>query len=524
MSFLLSLLSFAVGLGCIFLFLLVAFRERPFTWLTAAYLVTSACAALWALAYTFIYQSTDRDTVLGLYKLASAGWTIGIAAAFLFAYSLFSAVVGRKPSRAVTLFLGLSAFVFWIGAWRGCLYASHFEPSPSGWLEAADFSSSWVLFFLVWMGFIQVLMLLFCVLAWRKAALNRYRRMVRMILIPSAVAGPLAFLSGLALPLMGFGWLPPLAHLLFGLLVITSGVAILRYRMLSLEPGFVIERLFFEVTDMVVLTDMAGIIRRSNQSLSSQTNLFSESLAGKPVSCILPDLELRGQAIYRAPQKRVFETDLLLPDGERIPVQGALSVVSDHHDDPVGYFFLLHDLRDVRRLAETAAALRESNEKLETLSKTDGLTGIWNRARFNEMLQAEFERYKRYAEPFTILIFDIDKFKVINDSLGHLAGDMVLKKVVARVKPEIRATDVFARWGGDEFAILSPHLDAPGAALVAERIRRAVAGISEENLCVSASIGMATVTASDTLTGLFERADAATYTAKQQGGNCFVLG
>jgi diguanylate cyclase (GGDEF)-like protein len=515
----LSLASFTVCLGALTLGLFVLVRERQPTWMTAAYVLAALCEAVWAFTCTLLIQTSNPDKARSLSCAGSIGWTIGIAAAFLFCYALYCDVVGEQPSRLIIGFVSLSGIAFWISALTGCLLANHFVRIPAGWFQTADLASPWVLFYLIWLAFLCTLLVVFSLIATKKAALNRSRRLVRFVLFPSALFSILVFLANLILPFLGLAAIPPIAHLIFGLLIIVTGLAILRYRMFRIEPGFVIERLFFEVTDLVILTDMRGLIRRSNQA-----NLFKETLAGKPIQAVLPDLELRGQAIYRAPQKRVFETDLLLSTGERIPVRGSLSVVADIHDDPVGYFFLLHDLRAVRELAQYAADLRESYEKLEMLSKTDHLTGIWNRARFNEVLQTEFERYRRYSEPFTVLLFDIDKFKLVNDTLGHLAGDHVLKKVTARVQQEIRATDVFARWGGDEFAVLCPHLDGPGAAQVAERIRRAVASASEEQFAISASIGMASVTRQDNLTELLERADAAIYTAKQQGGNCFVLG
>jgi diguanylate cyclase (GGDEF)-like protein len=418
----------------------------------------------------------------------------------------------------------LSAGVFWLAAWQGRIFSTHFERGAVGWLESANPASPWVVTFLIWVVFINTLMILFAILAGRKTTLNRSRRMVRMIIFPSAFFGPISVLANLVLPLLGHRWIPPLAHIIFGVLTIFIGLSVLRYRMLSIEPGFVIENLFLDITDMVVLTDMDGVIRKSNHSLSNQASLFPEPLIGEPLSVILPEVELRGQAIYRAPQKRVLETSLRLPSTETIPVRVSLSVVTDLHDDPVGYFFLLHDLRDMRKIAQFAADLQETNEKLELLSNTDSLTGIWNRAKFNQMLQTEFERYKRYAEPFSLIVFDIDKFKLINDTFGHLAGDEVLRDIVARVKQEIRTTDIFARWGGDEFAILLPYQDTGGAVLVTDRLRKAVTCVTGSVMCVTVSVGMTTVTRRDTLTTLFERADAAVYRAKEQGGDCFVLG
>jgi diguanylate cyclase (GGDEF)-like protein len=305
--------------------------------------------------------------------------------------------------------------------------------------------------------------------------------------------------------------------------MILSAWSILRHRVLGIEPAFVIERLFFDITDMVVLTDIAGVIRKSNHSLSNQTNLFPGTLVGKHLSEILPDVELQGQVVYRAPQKRIFETNLRLPAGDLIPVRGSLSVVADVHDDPVGYYFLLHDLREMRKVSEYAVELQQANRKLETLSKMDSLTGIWNRAKFDEVLQYELDRFKRYGLEFAVILFDIDKFKTINDALGHLGGDEVLKAVVGKVKAEIRSTDTFARWGGDEFAILLPCQDMHGGMLVAERILKAVASIDRQGMTISASIGLTVADRGDDLAGLIGRADEAMYGAKEDGGNYYVV-
>ena len=531
MALFLSLLSFTVCLGSLTLCLLVFMQERSHSMLHISYFVSAIAGSVWALAYTGMYQSQDANAVIFLYRLGSVGWTVGIAYGFLFTYYLFCGVVGKKASPLVLLLTTLSAAAFWLAAWSGRIFSTHFQIGAIGWQERADPASPWVFVYLVWVTLINALMILFSVLAARKTTLNRSRRMVRMIIIPSALFGPVAIFTNLALPLLGSRgmlllgspWLPPLSHVIFGVVTIVIGLAVLRYRILSIEPGFVIERLFLDITDMVVLTDMDGVIRKSNHSLSNQPGLFPEPLVGKPVRLILPEVELRGQAIYRAPHKNILESNLRLPSGDLIPVRVSLSVVCDLHDDPVGYYFLLRDLRDLRQIADFATRLQETNQKLEQLSSTDALTGIWNRAKFNELLCAEFERYKRYCEPFSLLLVDVDKFKLINDTYGHLAGDQVLKDIVANLRQGIRSTDVFARWGGDEFAILLPYLDTPGAVQVIQRLRKAIACL-EGGPCVTLSIGLSTVRASDSLTTLFERADAAVYKAKEQGGDCFVLG
>jgi diguanylate cyclase (GGDEF)-like protein len=522
MSLFFSLASFAVCLGSLAVCLLVIIQERPRSLMNISYVISAISGAVWALGYTIMYQSDSLETALLFYRIGAIGWTLGLAYSFLFMYYLFSAVVSRKPSRVIVINVNLTAFAFWFAAWKGWIVTSHFQRTPAGWFETTNYASPWVIGFAIWMAFINALTVIFSIMAWRRTTLNRFKRMVRMILVPSAFFGPIAILSNLVLPLAGQGWVPPLAHLVFGVLTIFVGIAILRYRMLSIEPGFVIERLFLEITDMVLLTDLDGVIRKTNHTLSGPGGVISGDLVGRPLNAVLPDVAIRGQVIFRAPQKQIFETDLHLPNREPIPVRCTLMVVNDLNDDPIGYFYLLHDLSDIKKIAQIATELQESNRLLELLSTTDTLTGIWNRAKIDEMLQVEYERFKRYGQVFSIILIDIDKFKTINDTFGHLTGDDVLVRIVKAIKKLIRVTDLFARWGGDEFLILSPHADCASAELFAERIREAVANLSEDVMKISASVGVATISPEDTLTSLFERADSAIYAAKEQGGDRMI--
>jgi diguanylate cyclase (GGDEF)-like protein len=164
------------------------------------------------------------------------------------------------------------------------------------------------------------------------------------------------------------------------------------------------------------------------------------------------------------------------------------------------------------------------------LMTTDGLTSVYNKRYLLETLDREFEQAKRSKSPLAVLMMDLDKFKSINDTHGHLAGDQVLIEFARRAKETVRATDLLARYGGEEFAVLMADTTLADAHLVAERIREVVAAepVVFENkiIPITVSIGLAIYTGeSDTdPDDLLQRADEWLYQAKQSGRNrvCFA--
>lgn len=165
-------------------------------------------------------------------------------------------------------------------------------------------------------------------------------------------------------------------------------------------------------------------------------------------------------------------------------------------------------------------SLHSLNQKLERLSVTDRLTGLYNRLKLDQVLANEILRSARSTHPFSVILLDIDKFKQVNDQFGHQAGDQVLASVARLMLRSIRKTDVLGRWGGEEFLIVCPHTDAAGALRLAENLRLAVQGYQFDQIGTrTASFGVATYTAGDTADKIVQRADAALYAAKAAGRN-----
>ncbi len=166
------------------------------------------------------------------------------------------------------------------------------------------------------------------------------------------------------------------------------------------------------------------------------------------------------------------------------------------------------------------------HQEMYSLTTLDGLTKAYNRRYFNEALEREILRSRRYERPLCLALFDIDLFKRINDNYGHLAGDQVLRDMSRIILDAIRKEDIFSRYGGEEFALLLPEIGLEGARKLCERLRESIAETvfeyKDERIPVTVSAGIACTPENPVvITGeqLVERADAMLYEAKQGGRN-----
>lgn len=161
-------------------------------------------------------------------------------------------------------------------------------------------------------------------------------------------------------------------------------------------------------------------------------------------------------------------------------------------------------------------------------SMQDPLTGIGNRNAFAATLRQELAAAKRYGQPLSLAIIDLDKFKIINDHHGHSAGDLVLKRVARILANALRTADICFRYGGEEFVVVLKNTDSAGAMVIGERLRerlqRAVIRYQSRAIRITASIGVASWREGDADDALFDRADHAMYVAKRTGGNALLSG
>ncbi len=181
----------------------------------------------------------------------------------------------------------------------------------------------------------------------------------------------------------------------------------------------------------------------------------------------------------------------------------------------------------IAELERESRDLQQSLQEEQRLAMVDALTGVANRAAYDERIQHEFARFGRDGGPVSILAWDIDRFKDINDAYGHRAGDKVLRVIGQHLAQHVRGTDFVARYGGEEFVMILVGTDADQALVAADKIRGGIAKIGfhfrSRPVTVTASCGIATFRADDTPDAIFDRADRALYRAKDAGRNCCVV-
>ena len=217
-------------------------------------------------------------------------------------------------------------------------------------------------------------------------------------------------------------------------------------------------------------------------------------------------------------------------DGSYLWLEFNLNLIYDGHlGEPIGY---VNIARDISRRKVEEADLHRTLATAEQLASSDPLTGIANRRHFDQMIEREWLRAARDQINLSVLLLDVDHFKLYNDVNGHLTGDQCLRQVVAAIRPVVsRPADLLARYGGEEFVVVLPNTDAAGARQMAEWIRESVemSGLPHADNppygVITLSVGCATMTPRPPITHLqlLEAADQALYRAKSGGRNCVQM-
>ena len=176
-----------------------------------------------------------------------------------------------------------------------------------------------------------------------------------------------------------------------------------------------------------------------------------------------------------------------------------------------------------RELEQESESLREAVHQTRELALRDGLTGLYNRRAYEDRLAEEFARWTRHGSPLSVVVWDLDHFKRINDQFGHPAGDKVLRVLGRILREGLRASDFSARYGGEEFVSLLPETGAEAALSLADKIRETVGGSDFKggggHVSVTLSAGITQASEADSPEVLIKRADQALYQAKQEGRN-----
>lgn len=295
---------------------------------------------------------------------------------------------------------------------------------------------------------------------------------------------------------------------------------------------YLIEEINEASPDAILVVDEESVVVFHNRRLFEVWKISPDdvldagdtNLVGMPDSAMLsrvlekikdPDEFLRSvNALYEDPEIKDFR-EIELVDGRTLERHStSLWDAERRHLGRVWYF---RDVSDRKNL----------EHRLTEISRRDSLTGAANRRYFLERAEEEFARARRYNKPLSLIVFDIDRFKQVNDTNGHAAGDRVLQNLSNIILLDLREIDLLGRVGGDEFAVLVPETDLQGACEVAERLRVVAAGQSESDgqqvVQYTLSLGVASLAPEDTSIDMaFQRADSALYVSKHDGRNCVM--
>lgn len=269
----------------------------------------------------------------------------------------------------------------------------------------------------------------------------------------------------------------------------------------------------------VVITDASERITYVNPRFTELTGYSAEEAIGQT-----PALQRSGQTPAETYEQmwealkagQVWRGEFLnrRRDGSLYHEQAAIGAVQNERGEVTSYVAVKLDISEQKRL----------EEELRAQAASDPLTGIFNRRRFLELAQAELARARRYRRPVAVLMVDVDRFKQINDTWGHAAGDDALRRLVAGLEIGLREQDLLGRVGGEEFAILLPETDMEPARAVAHRLCERIAQdrfqTAEGLVRLTVSIGLVVSrSGSLTLEEAMSRADQALYDAKRSGRN-----
>ena len=336
----------------------------------------------------------------------------------------------------------------------------------------------------------------------------RIKPVLAVILAPVMVGG--AHLFSIS-PLNPLPWFD-LSSLGFAAAALMLDRGVLRYGILETIP-VLRDRVLEKLTEGVILINHGGLIIDINSAALEVLNTNRGQLSNAQLDEYLEDFALT-ELVHHG--RETLEVTLR---GRTYDVTGSTLDTTDPNSDVVLVF------RDVTTRRQTEQALRNAQLELERLAHTDSLTGLYNRRLFMQRLREEAERVNRHNGCLSILLFDLDHFKQINDRFGHETGDRVLQSVARAANDVKRVSDITARIGGEEFALLLPETDREGAMRLAHRLRAAIESArtpdpAGDPVSVTASIGVATVSSQSEDPALaLKLADAALYRAKNAGRN-----
>ena len=270
-----------------------------------------------------------------------------------------------------------------------------------------------------------------------------------------------------------------------------------------------------QIDDIVYITDRFGMISYVNAAFCRHTGYPKEEVLRQNAK--ITKSGMHAKEFYKELWSVILSGEVYRntvmnrkKNGDLYYEKKTITPLKDDHGVIVGFISTGKDVTEETML----------NKEIERIATVDQLTGIYNRHKFEELFMIESERFRRFSQPLSLILIDIDHFKGVNDTYGHDVGDKVLVQLSAIVQESIRKIDIFARWGGEEFLLLCPGTDIENVRKLAEKIRQSVENTSFPVVGkITISLGLSGFHSDDSFNELFKRADQGLYYAKEHGRN-----
>ncbi len=271
-----------------------------------------------------------------------------------------------------------------------------------------------------------------------------------------------------------------------------------------------------QTDDMVMITDKEGIITYVNDAYIIQSGYRHNELIGKTPRVVKSDMHNKEfyeklWAIISSGQSFSGTIINKKKNKDLYHIEATITPIIDNKNEITSYVATAKDITDKIKM----------QEELNKRANLDSLTGAYNRYKGNEIIDSIFDKFHRYNSGFALLMLDIDYFKKINDTYGHDVGDMILVRLSELISMHMRKSDYLIRWGGEEFIIISEHLDDKKAQKFGKKLKIIVEAYEfDQDIKLTISIGVTAVRTSDTKQTILKRVDDALYEAKDAGRNC----
>lgn len=489
-----------------------AYARSPHSRSNRVYLAVTVLFAAWSLAALVRNAYTSPTTILTWRFVSALVWSLGTALIVHFAITLVRSTRvgwGRLAAvygPAIGLLVGHTLVVI-VPFVRGGIASA--APGP---VARIVFGGAGIA--LLYLAYVAIAVVVLERRA-RRAPDRQQRVQSRIVTVGLLVSALLTLTIATIIPELTAIELPFITPFAAIAWTVSMHIAVTRFRLLQVSASMAANQVMDSVLDVVIIAAPDGTIVQTNDRAAQLLGIDQTDVRGRPVTDVVAALPDEGHDRT--------ETTLRSSDGGTIPVRVRRTVVPDEHGTPIGIVVAAQDLR--------------LEHEFRALARTDALTDLANRLHIDAVLADELRRAHRSGHPCSLIIFDIDDFKRVNDTFGHQVGDRVLVGLARRAAGRLRATDTLGRWGGEEFLAILPETTRERAATIAEELRERVAAppdrdpLGEHVPAVTCSFGVATfdpvrgagepgIDAARAAADVVRRADAALYDAKKAGKNC----